>query len=78
MSKGEEIVEMALNNLDYEPACGELLGIAILPTADSIQPVMITLTIPCDFDCDETAWADGCDFPGNNWATFFQYGSTAN
>ncbi|GAA4973423.1 hypothetical protein [Algibacter aquimarinus] len=21
----------------------------------------------------ETAWASGCDFPGNNWATYFQY-----
>lgn len=21
----------------------------------------------------ETAWGDGCDFPGNNWATYFQF-----
>lgn len=72
-SNGQEIVEMALQNTDFEPACGDLMGIAILPTEDDIQPVMITLPIPCDYDCEETAWGDGCDFPGNNWATYFQY-----
>lgn len=74
--KGEEIVEMALQHLDFEPACGESLGIAIIPTEafSSTQPVMITIPIPCGGECEETAWADGCDFPGNNWATFFQYG----
>ncbi|MBU3821436.1 hypothetical protein KO566_05140 [Flavobacteriaceae bacterium XHP0103] len=78
-SNGQEIVDLALENLDFEPACGELMGIAILPTEDDIQPVMISIPIPCDYDCEETAWGaangEGCDFPGNNWATYFQYGA---
>jgi len=76
---GNDIVEMAKDHKDFEPSCGELLGIAILPTEDDIQPVMITIPIPCDYDCEETAWGaangEGCEFPGNNWATYFTYGT---
>jgi hypothetical protein len=75
--KGNEIVEAAMENVDFEPSCGQLLGIAILPTDSEIQPVMITIPIPCDNGCEETAWGaangEGCEFPGNNWATYFQY-----
>lgn len=75
-SNGETIVAMALENLDFVPACDDLYGIAVLPTDESIQPLVIAIPIECDTtvgDCEETAWGDGCDFPGNNWATYFQY-----
>lgn len=74
--KAQEIFDMAMQHLNFVPVCGELMGIAILPTENypDTQPVMITIPIPCGGDCDETAWGDGCSFPGNNWATYFQYG----
>jgi hypothetical protein len=30
------------------------------------------ITIPCGY-VGETAWGDGLDFPGNNWAMYFTY-----
>lgn len=66
------LVAMALENTDFVPSCGENLVIVIVPT-DNKQSIFVTIPVPCG-DCDETAWADGCEFPGNNWATFFQYG----
>lgn len=75
MTKGEEIVAMAVENLTFTPSCGDQFGIAILPTNTSIQPVVISIPVECNEvqECEETAWGDGCDFPGNNWATYFQY-----
>ncbi len=29
-----------------------------------------------DYSSTETAWGDGFDFPGKNWATYFKYSST--
>jgi hypothetical protein len=29
--------------------------------------------MPCQPGAEETAWADGYDFPGKNWATYFGY-----
>lgn len=76
-AKALAIFNQAIQHIDFEPGCGELLGIAILPTESfsSTQPVMITIPIPCDIDCEETAWGDGCGFPGKQWATYFQYGN---
>lgn len=65
------LVEMALEHTDFVPSCGENIVIAIVPTDDK-QSIFIEIPVPCG-DCDETAWAAGCDFPGRNWATFFQY-----
>jgi len=31
-----------------------------------------TVTVPCKLVC-ETAWGDGLDFPGKNWAMYFMY-----
>jgi hypothetical protein len=70
------LIAMAIENNDFVPGCGEDVLIIIVPR-DGKQIIGITIPAPCG-DCDETAWADGCDFPGNNWATFFQYGSSAN
>jgi hypothetical protein len=70
------LVNMALSNNSFVPSCGEDVVIVIIPN-DGKQAICVTIPAPCG-DCEETAWADGCDFPGNNWATFFQYGSSAN
>lgn len=66
------LVAMALEHNDFVPGCGEDVVIVIVPT-DGKQTIFITIPAPCG-DCKESAWADGCDFPGNNWATFFKYG----
>lgn len=74
MTNGEAIVTMAMENSNFVPGCGDFYGIAIIPTDTSVQPIVITTPVECDTtDCEETAWGDGCDFPGNNWATYFHY-----
>lgn len=66
------LVAMALEHNDFVPGCEENVVIVIVPN-DSKQTIFITIPAPCG-ECEETAWATGCDFPGKNWATFFQYG----
>jgi hypothetical protein len=67
------LVAWALGNTDFVPSCGENVVIIIVPN-DNKQPIFITIPAPCG-DCEETAMGAGCDFPGNNWFTYFQYGS---
>lgn len=70
--RGQEIVTAALTNGEnYTPKCGELMSVILIPE-NNLQPLIIQIPLPCN-ECEETAWADGCDFPGNNWATYFQY-----
>ena len=41
---------------------------------DNPAGLIFNATICYDyFDMYETAWANGSDFPGNNWATYFEY-----
>lgn len=72
--KGMEVVDLALTNGDnYIPECSEN---RIMVLNDGVnQPLIVPVTVNCESsgDCEETAWADGCDFPGNNWATYFHY-----
>lgn len=73
--KGMELYNMALTNGEgYVPECGENT-IAFID--DGVhQPLIIKVPIPCDNgDCEETAWGAGCGFPGNQWATYFHYGT---
>ena len=65
------LVEMALAHNDFVPGCGDDIVIILVPTDDK-QSIFITIPAPCG-DCEETAWGDGCAFPGKNWATYFQY-----
>ena len=65
------MVAMALNHNDFVPSCGENIVIVLVPT-DNKQSIFIEMPVPCG-ECSETAWAAGCDFPGNNWSTFFKY-----
>lgn len=72
--KGMQIVNLALaNGDDYMPDCADKSIIFLDNGVD--QPLIVPVTINCENagDCEETAWADGCDFPGNNWATYFKY-----
>lgn len=68
-----EIYNMALEHLDFVPECDDDLVIILIPK-DGSQPIIISIPIECnEGECDETAWADGCDFPGNNWSTYFRF-----
>ena len=66
------LVAMSLVHTDFVPSCGEDVVIIIVPN-DGKQPIFITIPAPCG-DCEETAMGAGCDFPGNNWFTYFEYG----
>lgn len=66
------LVSMALEHNNFVPSCGENVVIIIIPT-NNLQSIFITIPAPCVSGCSETAWGDGCDFPGNSWATYFHY-----
>ncbi len=67
----DELVVLAQENGEgFTPECGDVTGVILFPEA--VQPLIIQIPLECS-PCEETAWADGCDFPGNNWATYFQY-----
>ena len=71
IDSAEELVQWAKENGDgFIPDCGEFVGIILIP--DGFQPLIIPYPINCN-DCEETIWAKGCDFPGNNWAMYFRY-----
>ncbi|MFD2098831.1 hypothetical protein [Flagellimonas iocasae] len=72
INRSNELVNLALENENFVPECGDVMGVVLSTTGK--QPVIITHPLECS-PCGETAWADGCDFPGDNWATYFQYGS---
>ena len=72
--KGQQLADLAAANGDgFEPGCDQYFLVLLVPQNSTVQPVMIPQYIPCN-ECEETAWADGCDFPGGSWATYFQYG----
>ncbi|GGZ93842.1 hypothetical protein [Algibacter mikhailovii] len=66
------LVALALEQTDFVPSCGENVVILLVPT-DNKQTIFVTIPAPCG-NCSETAWGAGCDFPGNNWFTYFKYG----
>jgi hypothetical protein len=77
--RAQEIVDLAVANGEgYLPGCDEYVGIILLPvnpdeTSDKeIQSLVIPYKLHCN-DCEETVWADGCGFPGNNWAMYFYF-----
>ena len=70
--RAAELVKFAMDNGGgFIPECGEYVGIILIPDGE-IQPLIIPYPIECN-DCEETVWAKGCDFPGNNWAMYFRY-----
>lgn len=72
IDRAEGLVQLAMDNgNDFIPDCGEYVGIILIPDGD-VQPLIIPYPIECN-NCEETVWAKGCDFPGNNWAMYFHY-----
>lgn len=69
-----EIVDAAMiNGEGFVPSCGDLISIVLVPQED-LQSVIISIPLPCDEgECEETAWGDGCSFPGNNWSMYFHF-----
>jgi|PlaIllAssembly_1097288.scaffolds.fasta_scaffold80791_1 hypothetical protein len=75
----DEIVAAAYANGEgFVPGCNDLVGIIFQPI-DASQIIIAQATfagvgVPCDpiFEY-ETAWGDGFDFSGDNWATYFTY-----
>ena len=55
----------------FVPGCGQAMGIILVAEQLWRQPILIWIEVPCAES--ETAWADGLDFPGKNWATYFAY-----
>jgi len=85
---GNVIVNNAITAVGegYAPNCGSYVGVALDPsgnvtgngdnTAEDSQAIIIPVMMECntsDSDCEETIWAEGCYFPGNNWAMYFQF-----
>jgi hypothetical protein len=71
----DEIVEDALTYGEgFQPACGDVLAIILLPWPEWGQIIIIEVPAPCMENIFETAWGDGSDFPGANWATYITYG----
>ncbi len=67
----DELVALAQENGEgFTPECGDVTGVVLI--SEGVQPLVIPIPLECRH-CEETAWADGCDFPGNNWATYFEY-----
>jgi hypothetical protein len=70
--------DVALNTPNFVLGCGSVIGVIIAPprNPDGTYPTQVTI-IPVPINCelygDETIWARGFDFPGNNWAMFFKY-----
>ncbi len=66
-----ELVELAQEYGEgFTPECDDVTGVILI--SEGVQPLIIPIPLECS-PCEETAWADGCDFPGNNWATYFQF-----
>jgi len=56
------------NGEGFVPGCGDIIGV-ILEPVEGEQVIIGEVVIECG--C-ETAWGDGEDFPGKNWATYIE------
>jgi hypothetical protein len=77
-ARADEIVSAAqANGEGYIPGCFDLMAVILFPFSEDIcpnaQPVLIPIVLPCVPAQCETAWANGFDFPGKNWALYFTY-----
>jgi hypothetical protein len=71
----DEILADADDKDGFIPGCDEYLVIILIPEdIEDGQICIIKIPIPCEFEekC-ETAWGEGEDFSGKNWAMFFEY-----
>jgi len=74
----DEIVAAAqANGEGFEPGCDDLVVVILQPVVgeDTVTVAQITIVgVPLPCECgSETAWGDGLDFPGDNWAMYFNY-----
>lgn len=73
-----ELVELAEDIEDYEPGCGERIGVIFAPVdsnGNAKQTVLIMVDLPCYcYGDDETAWGEGERFTKKgNWGMYFTY-----
>lgn len=76
----DEILAAASTHGAFEPECGDIIGIILVPVGGQqvlvAQAILGEYAFPCYEEpiyCDETAWAGPNDFGGNSWATYFEY-----
>ncbi len=74
----EILADAYANGEGYYPGCMDLIAIILIPF-DALgfpiaQITMIPVPLPCIpiYEC-ETAWGNGFDFIGKNWAMYFMY-----
>ncbi len=74
----DEIIADALANGEgFSPACGDYVGVIFQPVSNNqITIAQVTLasvaTACAPIYQTETAWPEGTDFPGNNWAMYME------
>lgn len=78
MCRINEILDAAnLNGGGFIPGCGDLIAVIVVPDNINAQVTIIEVEFAAWVDecegSDETAWAEGTDFPGKNWAMHFEY-----
>ncbi|TKJ38107.1 MAG: hypothetical protein CEE38_04945 [Planctomycetes bacterium B3_Pla] len=61
------------NGEDFLPLCGEVMAVVFIPPEISTTVLRQTVLIEIPVPCCETAWGEGTDFPGSNWAMYFPY-----
>ncbi|MHC4558714.1 MAG: hypothetical protein ACYS80_15590 [Planctomycetota bacterium] len=69
----EILTAAAANGAGFVPGCGDDVAIILVPfdaQGNQKQALIIKLNIQT---LEETAWGDGDDFPGRNWAMYFTY-----
>jgi len=73
------IIDMASENGDFFPGCGEYIGVVLDGKPEEgfpegRQPIIIPKEIECLCTADDTAWGFGTRFtPQGNWAWYFQF-----
>lgn len=75
----DEILAAAYANGEgFEPGCGDSIAVILAPIGGQQTLVAQVTFIDIGLECTpiyqtETAWGDGEDFPGKNWATYINY-----
>ena len=75
--KVDEILAYAYaNGEEFVPGCNDILAVILEPTeveGNIGQIAIIEVPVPCYEAQCETAWGEGPDLPGSNWAMYFTY-----
>jgi hypothetical protein len=66
------------NGEGFEPGCGEVVAVILVPVTDDGAPqqiiiaqvTLIQVGVPCE-EITETAWGGGTTFGGKQWGTYF-------